>query len=193
MVCAVSLSDLPFPLQAFLSGEGTDFCSARCPEGDLPGALQRLHGAAPAAPEPAGSGDRAQGTGPCLVPWLCGRRPLLRVSKRFCSVACLVASSHSQPVGCVTCTWFPSLLFWPCVTQSSRAGGGPWSPSRSRLPAAFQVNGRVVLCNGFHQSSALCTRVGLFTLGERGWGWTSVLETVPVANPCPLRDALAGL
>lgn len=71
--------------------------------------------------------------------------------------------------------------------------GGPWRPSRSRLPAAFQVNGRVVLCNGFHQGSALCTRVGLFTLGGQGRRWTSVLEMVPLANLCPLRNALSGL
>lgn len=85
----------------------------------------------------------------------------------------------------------PSLL---SIRHPKHPGwGGLGMPSRSRLPAAFQVNGRVALCRGFHQSSALCTRVGLFTLGGQGCRWASVLETVPLANLCPLRNALSVL
>lgn len=63
------LRDLPFPLQAFPTREGPDFRSDWCSEGNLPSSLQRFHRAAPAAAEPAGSGDRAQGTAPCSAPF----------------------------------------------------------------------------------------------------------------------------
>lgn len=190
LVSAVSLRDFPFPLQAFPTGEGTDFRSDRCSEGDLPGALQRLHGAAPAAPEPAGSGDRAQGTGPHSVLWLHGHRDL-RVWKRFCLVVCLVATGRSQPTNFRTCMWSPSLLFRPRATQSIQAGVVPGGQA-----GASQVNGRVVLGNGFHQSSALCTRVGLLMWWARmemdlGPGNGPLSKSV-ASEECPLSALTAG-
>lgn len=85
----VILRDFPFPLQAFPTRKGPDFFSDWCSERNLPSSLQQLLRAAPAAPEPAGSGDRAQGTAqPCS---------LLRAWKIFHFVVCLVATGHSQP------------------------------------------------------------------------------------------------
>lgn len=95
--CAGSLTDFPFPLQAFPAGEGADFHSAQCSEGDLPGAVQRLHGAAPAAPEPAGSGDRAQGTDCSLLgPVATWTQAAPQGVKSFSLAVCLMATGHCQ-------------------------------------------------------------------------------------------------
>lgn len=163
------LRDFPFPLQAFPTGKGPDFCSDWCSEGNLPGSLQQLHGAAPAAPEPAGSGGRAQGTAPCSAPWLHKHVSLLRAWKRFHFVVCLVATGRSQPL---TCTWLPSLLFHP---WSPKASGGPWRPSRGRSPAAFQLNGRVVLwfpALPSAQGSARSCLVSRVADGILPWKWS---------------------
>lgn len=96
-----TLRYFPFPLQAFPTRKGPDFCSDWCSEGNLPGSLQQLHGAAPAAPEPAGSGDRAQGTAHCSP-------SLLRLWKRFHFVVFLwPLATHSLLHVVLSCSWPP--------------------------------------------------------------------------------------
>lgn len=122
----------PFSLQAFPTRKGPDFCSDWCSERNLPSSLQQLHGAAPAAPEPAGSGDRAQGTAVLLPAQPCY---LLTFSPQAVQKVsfCCVSPGHSQPLGCPP--------FSPVHGHPKHLG----VPSRSCFPAAFQLHGRVVL------------------------------------------------
>lgn len=162
----------PFPLQAFPTRKGPNFCSDWCSEGNLPGSLQQLHRAAPAATKPAGPGDRAQGTAPCsalFTPHLhssgCGKGFILLCVSWPLAI-------HSLLLAC-GCPPFSSIHFGHpkrLVVPGGQAGAVFLLPSRSMGELSF----------GSHQGSALCTRAVSLLLGEQGGSWNSALEMAPL-------------
>lgn len=134
----------PIPLQALPSGEGPDFCSGGRTEGRVSDALHRHHGAAPAAAEPAGSGDRAQGTEKGAekgVIWLC--------------VTWLPTHWHTVAL--------PSFLSRPHLRLAW------WLVAQQEL---WRSSLRVVLCNAFSQSLKkgwLAHMVGKEVNGLQSW------------------------
>lgn len=165
----------PFPLQAFPTRKGPDFCSDWCFEGNLPGSLQQLHRAAPAAPEPAGPGDRAQGTAPCS--------------------ALFTAHVHSSGQGkgfillCVS---------WPLATHSLlHVVALPSLPSvvTQSVWWSLEAKQEVFSCclPGPWESCPVVPIKALpSVLGEQGGRWNSALEMVPLrksvsSEGCHLR------